>query len=136
MTAESILVIVAASSVVLLFVGLLFIKTPKRVKHSKYVKKWRDIQKLCGDKQEWAHAIIHADMLLDEVLKKKRVPGKTMGERMVNVQKKLKSNDSLWKAHKLASLIRKDESVNLKENEVKNALVAFRQGLKDLGALK
>lgn len=111
-------------------------KLPKRVKKVQYVKKWRDIQKLCSNKDDWSHAIVHADMLLDEVLKKRKISGKTTGERMVKAQSKFSANDSIWQAHKLANAIRQEGARSLKESEVKEALVAFRQALRDLGALK
>lgn len=135
MSAELVLAIVGAAIMTITFAVIIIKKMPKRVKSSHYVKKWREIQKLCGDKNEWKHAIVHADMLLDDALKKRRAPGKTMGERMVSVQKKFKSNDSIWKAHKLAGTIKQDKVMQLTEAEVKESLVAFRQSLRDLGAL-
>lgn len=110
-------------------------KIPKRLKTRQYVKKWRDIQKLFSNKEDWAHAIVHADMLLDEVMCKKKVSGKTMGERLVNIQDRLSIHEAVWNAHKLAGAIRQEGSRQMNEDEVKNTLVAFRQALRDLGAL-
>ncbi|TXI89330.1 MAG: hypothetical protein E6Q36_03560 [Chryseobacterium sp.] len=124
--------------IVVLFVLLFLLRRlPKKVKTKYYVRKWREIQRLCGDKEEWPHAIVHADMLLDEVLRKRRISGKTMGERLVNAQNRFSAHDALWTAHKFANSIRQENSSSTKitEGMVKDALIAFRQALRDLGAL-
>ncbi|MCA9324282.1 hypothetical protein KC992_04250 [Candidatus Saccharibacteria bacterium] len=135
MSPERIVALVGLLIIVLTALVIIARRLPKRIKTSIYVRKWRDIQKLCGHKDDWSHAIVHADMLLDEVLKKRKVVGKTMGERMVNAQSRFSSNDSIWNAHKLANMIRQEGTRTMKETDVKNALVAFRQALRDLGAL-
>ncbi len=80
-------------------------------------------------------AIINADKLLDEALKKSHYKGKTMGERLVSAQHQLGDNDAVWNAHKLRNRLVHEDMSKLKEREVKHALVGFRGGLKDLGAL-
>jgi hypothetical protein len=110
-------------------------KLPKRLKAVHYTHKWRDIQKLCSEKNNWPQAILLSDELLNEVLRKKHMTGKTMGERMVSAQKTFTSNDAVWKAHKLANRIRINEVEKLKESEVKESLIAYRQALRDLRAL-
>jgi hypothetical protein len=130
--------IVAGIGGLLVFASLLFIiirKLPKRIKATYYTRKWRDIQKLCAEKNNWPQAILLSDLLLDEVLRKKRKEGKSMGERLVSAQKIFTDNEAVWKAHKLANHIRQRSSEKLRENDVKDALVAFRQALRDLGAL-
>lgn len=122
--------IVAATLVV-----VTFRKLPKRIKSVYYVQKWREIQKMCGTKDDWGHAIIHADMLLDEILLKKKFAGKTMGERLVSAQKKFSSHDAVWNAHKFANSMRENVEQKVSESKVKEVLIAFRQALRDLGAL-
>ncbi|HEX8226469.1 MAG TPA: hypothetical protein VF572_01215 [Candidatus Saccharimonadales bacterium] len=97
---------------------------------------WREVQKKCGDSITWPLAIIDADKLLDEALKRSHIKGKTMGERLVTVQRTLSNNDSVWYAHKLRNKLVHEQYDNLKERDVKDALVGFRQALKDLGALR
>ncbi len=112
-------------------------RLPKRIKSVQYISKWRALQRMCADKKQWNQVIQSADDLLDEVLKKKQKSGKTMGERMVSAQDDFTNNDALWQAHKLAGQLKNDteQSYKIKEAEVKESLVAFRQGLRDLGAL-
>ena len=80
-------------------------------------------------------ALIDADKLLDEALKKRNYKGKTVGERLVSAQRDLSDNDGVWYAHKLRNRLVHEPTVRLRKNEAKNALAGFRQGLKDLGAL-
>lgn len=137
MSAETLIGIVGAVIVALTFAAIVYKKAPKRVKRTKYTKKWRDIQQLCVNASNWPQAIMLADQLLDSVLKRKNKTGKTMGERMVSAQNDFSDNDAVWQAHKFANHVRhtKDEEVPLRENDVKAALISFRQALRDLGAL-
>jgi hypothetical protein len=128
---------VAALVIVLLIVAkLLRRRAPKELNIEYFQARWKDLQKLCRDKKTWPLAIIDADNLLDEALKKRKVKGKTMGERLVTAQHNLTNNDGVWFAHKLRNKIVHEEFKNLKEADVKDALIGFRQALKDIGALK
>ena len=80
-------------------------------------------------------AIIDADKLVDEALKKLHFNGKTMGERLVAAQRSLTNNDSIWYAHKLRNRLVHEPNVRLKKSEAQMALTGFRQALRDLGAL-
>lgn len=135
MSPELMVALGGAIIVAITMVVVTFRKLPKRVKSVYYVQKWREIQKMCGIKDDWGHAIIHADMLLDEILLKKKFAGKTMGERLVSAQKKFSSHDAVWNAHKFANSLRENVEQKVSESRVKEALIAFRQALRDLGAL-
>jgi len=135
MSPEKMVALMGAGIIILTFVVIVLKKLPKRIKSHHYVKRWRDIQKLCANPDDWSHAIVHADMLLNEVLTKKRYSGKTTGEKMVNAGEVFSNNDSIWKAHKLANKIKQDGVIKMKDSEVKEALIAFGQSLRDLGAL-
>ena len=80
-------------------------------------------------------AVIDADKLLDEALKKRGYKGKTMGERLVAAQRALSNNDGVWYAHKLRNRLVHEPNVRLRRSEAKNALAGIKQGLQDLGAL-
>ncbi len=123
---------------VLLLVVLLttfVIKRPKKLKVSRFVASWRELQGFCRDKATWPQAITQADKLLDAALKKRKLKGKTMGERLVSAQRLFTDNDDTWFAHNLAKKITAQADLNLKESDVKDALMGFRQALKDIGAL-
>lgn len=101
-----------------------------------FTARWQDAQKLCGNKDTWPLAIINADKLLDEALKKSNFRGKTMGERLVAAQRSLSNNDAVWYGHKLRNKLVHEANMSLKEREVKEALMGLRQALRDLGALR
>lgn len=130
--------VVAAVVVLLILVlGAGFLqRQPKTLKAEYFQKRWQELQKLCNAKDTWPLAIINADKLLDEALRKRRFKGKAMGERLVAAQRILTDNDSAWFAHKLRNRLVHEDNVKLKERDVKEALVGFRQALKDLGALR
>ena len=137
MTPETIVLIISIV-LVTFFVGtVLYVKLPKRLSRKKYTQKWKDIQKHCANKDEWSHAVVEADLLLDKVLKKKKVKGKSTGERLVTIQKKFTDNDSVWFAHRLKKKIESSETpYKPKKAEVLKALSGVRQALRDLGAMK
>lgn len=109
---------------------------PKRLKHDKFTQKWRQLQILCRDEKTWAAAIIAADKLLNEALKKRKFKGGSMGERLVSANPKFTNKDDVWFAHNLVKKIMANpEKVQLKETDVKKVLIAFLQALRDVGAL-
>lgn len=128
---------IAAGAVILLVIiaSTTFRLRPRKLKTGDFQKKWQELQKFCSNKETWPLAIINADKLLDDALKKRRYKGKTMGERLVSAQRSITDNDSVWYGHKLRNKLVHEDSVKLKKNNVKEALLGFRQALKDLGAL-
>ena len=133
----STIVVIAMFAVLLLLPVMFFIrrKIPIRLNQKYFVKEWRYLQAMCANKDTWPLAIINADKLLDNALKKRRFNGKTMGERLVAAQRKLSNNDGVWHAHKLRNKLVHEQDITLKEKDVREALVGIRQALKDLGAL-
>jgi hypothetical protein len=108
----------------------------RKIKPAKFKERWKELQKLCGSKDTWTLAVINADKLLDEALKKKHFKGKSMGERLVEAQRQLTDNDAVWFAHNLAKKLLNETAGKLKESDVKKSLIGFRQALRDLGALE
>ena len=120
---------------VLVVIGAGVVKLrPKTLNTTYFQAKWHEAQSFCKDKTSWPLAVINADKLLDEALKKRCFKGKTMGERMVAAQRDLSDNDGVWFAHKLRNRLVHEADVKLKEADVKKALIGIRQALKDLGA--
>ncbi len=100
-----------------------------------FEKKWAELLSRVKTSEGMALAVIDADKLLDEALKRKGYKGKTMGERLVAAQRALSNNDGVWYAHKLRNRLVHEPSVRLRKNEAKNALAGIKQSLQDLGAL-
>lgn len=101
----------------------------------RFQQRWKALQQFCHDKSTWPLAVIDADKLLDEALKKRGFKGKSMGERLVSARQELTDNDKVWFAHKLRNKLVHEEDVKLNEAIIKDALKGIRQALKDLGAL-
>lgn len=118
-----------------IIIAVVIWKMPKRLRRDKFATRWKALQERCPDKTQWAIAIIEADDLLDEALKKKRYKGKTMGERLVEAQKSFTANDLVWFGHKLRTKINENPKQPLRKQDVQKALFGLRQGLKDIGAL-
>lgn len=137
MDKTTLLAIVAALVLLVIIFGSTYFRLkPKKLNSDYFQDQWQQLQSLCKSKETWPLAIINADKLLDEALKKLRFRGKTMGERLVAAQRSLSDNDSVWYGHKLRNKLVHEQNVLLKERNVKEALIGFRQALKDLGALK
>lgn len=113
---------------------LLLRKRPHKLNKQYYEQSWQTLQSLLKNKSSWPLAIINADKLLDDALKKCHYKGKTMGERLVSAQHDIKNNDDVWFGHKLRNQLVHETDVKLKERDVKEALLGIRAALKDLGA--
>jgi hypothetical protein len=111
-------------------------KTPPKLKHEYFQNEWKELQKLLRNQDRWDVALVRADKLFDIALKKNRFRGGSMGERMVKAQKRFTDNDGAWFAHKLRKQVESDPEFKLTEKDLKKALLAIRQSLKDLGAFK
>jgi hypothetical protein len=110
-------------------------RRPGKLKKDEFKDKWSSAQGLCSKEETWPLAIINADKLLDEALKKLKYRGKTMGERMVAAQHEIGDNDGMWFGHKLRNKLVHEDMKKLKKKDVMTALIGFREALKDLGAL-
>ena len=133
---ELIATVIFVLIVALFAVFVLHIKIPKRLKTDNFAKQWKELQGYSKDRSTWPQALAGADQLLDKALKKRRYKGKTMGERLVSAQKVFTDNDAVWFAHNLYKKVNSEEVKRLKESDVKEALIGFRQALRDIGALK
>lgn len=139
MNGDLLAIIVVAIAFFSIILGVLAFATRKRKKplNTEYfATKWKEAQSLCRNRDTWPLAIINADNLLDEALKKSGYKGKTMGSRMVAAQRDFSDNDGVWYGHKLRNRLVHESNVKLTEAAVKDALIGIRQALRDLGALK
>jgi len=132
-TTVGLIVLVVVLLLVVFSAGFLK-RRPRQLNDAMFQTKWKEAQAYCKDKTTWPLAVITADKLLDEGLKRRRFKGKTMGERMVSAQREMSDNDGMWYAHKLRNRLVHETDVQLKEPDVRKALTGIRQALKDLGA--
>jgi hypothetical protein len=99
-----------------------------------FQQKWLELLARVKTPEGMMLAVIDADKLLDEALKRQHFRGKTMGERLVSAQRLITDNDAVWYAHKLRNRLVHEPNIRLKKKEAQNALAGFKQGLHDLGA--
>ena len=79
--------------------------------------------------------IIKADKLLDKALCESGAPGRTMGDRLKKAGHRFSDVNAVWRAHKLRNSIAHDSDVDVTMKRASTALAAFKQALKDLGAI-
>ncbi|MBX6334029.1 hypothetical protein IRY61_01650 [Candidatus Saccharibacteria bacterium] len=111
-------------------------KVPPKLNQEYFTNEWKELQKLLRNKDRWDVALMQADNLVDIALKKNRYRGASMGERLVKAQKRFTDHERVWFAHKLRREVESNPDFKLTEKDLKEALIALRQALKDLGALK
>ena len=131
----SLVLIALAGAAVLLLMNYFHKKVPRRLNQEYFQAQWTELLARVKTSDGMILAIIDADKLLDEALRKRHFSGKTMGERLVAAQRSLSDNDAVWYAHKLRNRLVHEPNVRLKKREALTALTGFRQGLKDLGAI-
>lgn len=136
MSTEMLIAIIGAGLALLGLITFAARRPRKELNREYFQAKWKELQKSLNKSETWPVAIIQADNLLDEALKRRRFKGKTMGERLVSAQKSLSDNDGVWFAHKLRNRLVHEVDVKLTQKEVQKALIGLRQALRDLGALK
>lgn len=103
----------------------------------RYQTKWLEIENSVtrDNAASWQLAIMNADKLLDQALRERRFRGQTMGERMKSAQKTWKNANHVWGAHKIRNQLAHEVNANVTYDITLRSLSAFKQGLKDLGAI-
>lgn len=120
-------------ALILVIISIKFL--PRKLKHSYFLIRWKKLQAYCRNKDTWPKALEEADNLLGRALKKRKLKGKSMGEKMVSAQRIFTENDAVWYAHNLYKKVRDGKAKKIRESEIKDALIGYRQALRDLGAL-
>lgn len=133
---EMLIAIIGAALAVLGLITFIARRPRKELNREHFAAKWKELQKGLNKEEMWPMAVIQADTLLDEVLKKRRFKGKTMGERLVSAQRSIADNDAVWFAHKLRNKLVHEVDTKLTKKDVQKALIGLRQAMRDLGALK
>ncbi len=103
----------------------------------RYQTKWLEIENSVtrDNAASWQLAIMNADKLLDQALRERRFKGQTMGERMKSANKAWKNANHVWGAHKIRNQLAHEVNAKVSYEITLRSLSAFKQGLKDLGAI-
>lgn len=128
--------------IVVVGAGILFIITHGRGKArpldvDRYRTSWLTIEQqlIKGEEASCHLAVLNADKLLDQALRQRGYKGDTMGHRMKAASKEWSNANNVWGAHKLRNRIAHENDVTVGYDNARRALAAFKQGLKDLGAI-
>ncbi len=103
----------------------------------KYQSSWLMIENSLDKTQisTYQVAIFEADKLLDLALRERGIKGETMGERMKSAQSLWSNTNHIWGAHKVRNKLAHETNVRLSREIALRVLAAYKQGLKDLGAI-
>lgn len=131
------LVAVLAIGLVTLVIVILTRRGGSLLNVAKYQTQWLSIESsLKRDEPTSGQlAILNADKLVDMALRERGFKGSTMGERMKSAKDTWSNADHIWSAHKIRNRIAHEPDVKVSYDIAKRALVAYKQALKDLGAI-
>lgn len=140
---DSAMTVILFFSAILIFGGLLFAiisiskNSPRTLDQNKYRSRWMSIETRLkrDDENSYTVCIFDADKLLDQALRDRGLSGKTMADRMKQCQGKWTNGNGVWAAHKLRNRLAHESDAKVDYERAKQALVAFKQGLKDMGAI-
>lgn len=111
----------------------------KKVKLPQQIERhWQKIKNRLekNDEANLKLAVIEADNLLDDILKRMGLEGKDMGERLEKISKEqLKSLDEIWEAHRLRNLIVHESGIHIGKDEAEKSIGAYENALKELEVL-
>lgn len=138
-----------SSSVIFLLIGVLIVavvlilyisvvrKESPALNQQKYQARWLEIENsLSRDNMAACQlAILNADKLLDQALKDRRFSGEKMADRMKAAEGKWTKVNNVWAAHKVRNRLAHEPDVRISYELVLQTLSAFKQALKDLGAI-
>ncbi len=126
--------LVAVVGVMYLMIGA---KSGTKLSVERYQSKWLAIENGLerNNPASWQLAVLNADKLLDQALRERRFKGATMGERMKSAQKTWKHPNHVWTAHKIRNQLAHETDAKVSYEIASRSLAAFKQGLKDLGAI-
>lgn len=112
-------------------------KLPPVVK-DEFVKGWEQVRARMQAMREpeWKLAIIEADKLLDELLRRMGHKGKDMGARLKRLgPEQLPNINDIWKAHKVRNLLSHDVNYHISFSEAQWVIHAYEDALKEFHIL-
>ncbi|HXK37638.1 MAG TPA: hypothetical protein VJ579_01065 [Candidatus Paceibacterota bacterium] len=101
--------------------------------------KWERIEKLAAsmNASDWRIAILEADSILDDIIKKMGYPGETMGERMEAIpESAFPYLQEAWRVHKLRNVLAHEGDYDLQKGEMEDAIDAYHLIFKEAGYLE
>ncbi len=111
------------------------------INNSKIVKKWHSIliRSETNPPQSMILAIIEADKFIDDLLKKMKIPGEGMAERLKKLSFKgidKKVIDNLWRVHKIRNNLVHTPDFKIDSADVRRVLETYENFLKEIKIFK
>jgi len=100
--------------------------------------RWKEVREhiKSTNAAEWRFAVIEADKILDDLLKKAKYPGDTFGERLMLMRPgDLATLDNIWSAHKLRNTIAHNPDYQVSYAEAREAIENYEKAIRELGEL-
>ena len=141
MDANPAMLLILIAVLIAAVVGVMFLmfsgKNAPQLNVARYQTKWLEIENSISrdNRASWQVAIMNADKLVDQALRDRHYKGQTMGERMKAAQKIWSNANHIWGAHKIRNQLAHETDVQLSYETTLRSLTAFKQALKDLGAI-
>jgi len=89
-----------------------------------------------NNESDYKLALIEADNIFDNLLKKIGYQGEDMGERLKQItEAQLANIDDLWQAHKVRNRIAHESDFKLTYSQTKRAIEIFQRAARDLETL-
>lgn len=105
---------------------------PAEVRNSR----WEEVKKRLKSENssDWKFAILEADGILDDVMKKIGYPGANLGERLTNIEPSdFDSLSEVWEAHKVRNrLAHEAADFKLPKERAEEVVALYEKGLKEL----
>jgi len=101
-------------------------------------KKWESVMNKLekNNESDYKLALIEADNIFDDLLKKSGYQGEDMGERLKQITKAQLANiDDLWQAHKVRNRIAHEPGFKLTHAQAKRAIEIYQRAAEDLEVL-
>lgn len=96
--------------------------------------RWEGVKKRMASNHpsDWKLAVIEADSIMDELLKRMGYEGINMGERLRQIEPSdFDSLQAVWKAHKLRNRIAHEPETAVTKSEAEYAIELFERGLEE-----
>ena len=95
------------------------------------------IDKLNNNNEDsYKQAVIEADKIFDDLLKRNNYQGEDMGERLKQItQNQLSNIDEVWQAHKLRNRLVHEPNFQLKEHEARRMIEIYQKALENIEAI-
>jgi len=98
---------------------------------------WKEIEKMgsSSNEHELRQAVVKADSLLDDVLKKKEMQGADMARRIKFAMHRFPELRLIWRSHHLRNQIVHEHDQVFKASQLRGALKDYKKVLRILGAI-